>query len=125
MDFEELSYKTIGALINVHSKLGPGLLENIYQKALALELKEENLSFKSEAPIQVNYRGVDLGVSYRADFIIENQLILELKTVDYLLDVHRAQILTYMKLTGIKVGLLVNWNEDRIKDGIDRLVINL
>jgi GxxExxY protein len=125
MDFEELSYTTIGALINVHSKLGPGLLENIYQKALALELKAENLNFKSEAPIQVKYRGIDLGVGYRADFIIENQLILELKTVDHLLDVHRAQLLTYMKLSGIKIGLLVNWNEDKIKDGIDRLVINL
>ncbi len=107
MVFDELSNKVIGLAIEVHKNLGPGLLENIYRQCPAYELSESNLKFELEKEIPVNYKGIQFDCNYRIDLLIENTLIIELKSVEILLPVHEAQILTYMKLTQSPIGL---WN---------------
>jgi GxxExxY protein len=119
---EALSERVIGAAIRVHGALGPGLLESVYELALAEELRESGLGFERQKPVPIRYRGLILDNGLRLDFVVEDQIVLELKSVERILDVHRAQLLTYMKLSGCKVGLLLNFNVPRMKHGIHRFV---
>lgn len=120
--FDELSHRVIGCALNVHSALGPGVLESTYQKCLSHELNLNEIAHICEAPLPVRYKGVDIDCGYRIDLLIENNLIIELKSVKALEPIHEAQLLTYLKLSGIKVGLLINFNVPHLKDGIKRMV---
>lgn len=120
---EELTRKIIGAAIEVHRALGPGLLESAYQVCLARELTLQGIPFESEVLIPVVYKGVNLDAGYRADLIVDGKVVIELKAVESLLPVHEAQLLTYLKLTNCKVGLLINFNVPVLKDGIIRRVL--
>ena len=120
MEKDPLTGKIIGCSIEVHRALGPGLLESVYQQALAHELQLQGVAFKSEFPLPVNYKNVCLECGYRIDLFIEGQVILELKAVEEIKGIHKAQLLTYMKLANIKIGLLINFNVERLIDGITR-----
>lgn len=119
-----LSEKVIGAGIAVHQALGPGLLENIYEECLAIELKDQGIAFERQKMIPVVYKGHPLDLSYKADFVIENQMIVELKALEKILPIHEAQLLTYLKLSGIELGLLMNFNTVLLKDGIKRMALS-
>ena len=106
----DLVYKVNGAAIEVHKTLGPGLLESVYHKCMAKELSLRNINYMSEYKIPYSYKGIDLDIELRCDFIIEENLVVELKSVEYLLPVHKAQLLTYMKLLNVPKGLLLNFN---------------
>lgn len=123
MEFDELSHKVIGLAIEVHRQLGPGLLENTYKQCLAYELSQAKVSFQLELELPVKYKNILISCGYRVDMIVENKLILELKSVEKLLPVHEAQILTYMKIADLKTGLLINFNNKILKDGIKRFVL--
>jgi GxxExxY protein len=112
----------IDAAIKVHTLLGPGLLESTYEACLAHELKLRGLAITTQYPIDLVYEGLRLEVGYRADLLVENAVIVELKAVDKILSVHEAQLISYLRLTGFKVGLLINFHEERLKDGIRRRV---
>lgn len=120
---EELTQEIIGAAIEVHRHLGPGLLESVYQNCLARELSLRNLPFEQEKPLPVEYKGAQLDCGYRLDFVVADKVIVELKSVDIVLGVHEAQLLTYLKLTGYRVGLLINFNVTILKRGIKRMVV--
>jgi GxxExxY protein len=113
----------IGASITVHRELGPGLLESVYEKCLALELTKSGLQVSSQKEIPLTYKGLALESGFRADLIVENKVLIELKSVDQLLPVHTAQVLTYLKLTGLRTALLINFNVQLLKNGIKRLSI--
>ena len=115
-----LTGKVIGCAIEVHRTLGPGLLESTYQQCLAYELRLADLSFQLERSMPVAYKDLNLDCGYRIDCIVDNQVILELKAVDKIMGIHKAQLLTYMKLSGIATGLLINFNVKRLTDGIER-----
>lgn len=119
----ELTERIIGAAIEVHRALGPGLLESICQACLAHELALRSIAFEKEKPLPIEYKGLKLGCGYRLDFVVDGKVVVELKAVDSIHDVHRAQLLTYLKLTGCKVGLILNFNEAVLKNGIERLVL--
>jgi len=121
--FSHLSHEIIGAAIEVHKFLGPGLLESAYQKCLAHELSIRGIKFKSEFPIPIEYKNSKLDCGYRIDFMIEGSIIVELKSVDKLMPIHQAQILSYMKLTKIKHGFLINFNVELLKQGLKSLVL--
>ena len=121
-NLNRLSEKIIGCAIEVHRALGPGLLESVYEECLCHELKLQSLSFECQKPLPVSYKGVVLDSGYRLDIVVENQVVVELKTVEILLPVHEAQLLTYLKLTGIRLGLLINFNVPVLKDGIKRMI---
>ena len=121
----EVSNKIIGASIEVHKILGPGLLESAYEECLCRELSLNGLSFERQKPLPINYKGVHLDCGYRLDLVVENCVIIELKSIDALLPIHQAQLLTYLKLTGLKLGLLINFNIPVLKDGIKRVVNEL
>ena len=123
MKFDELSNKVIGFAIEVHRNIGPGLLESAYQQCLAHELHIAGIPFAIEHPLPVNYKNIKLDCGYRADFVVDNNLIIELKSVDSLAPIHEAQLLTYMKLAGVSVGLLINFNMVYLRDGIKRMVL--
>ncbi len=112
--FEELSNQLIGAAIKVHKELGPGFLESIYEQALKVELSESGLGFDSQKEIKVQYSGVEVGV-HRLDLIVEEEIILELKAVKELADIHFVQLRSYLKATGIKVGLLLNFSKPTLE----------
>lgn len=116
------THAIIGAALEVHKALGPGLLESAYQKCLALELEARGIPFLREVPIPLSFRGVRVDASYRADFICNRSVIVEVKSVQKLEGIHRAQLLTYLKLTRLKVGLLINFNVQRLSSGTIRLV---
>ena len=115
--------KVIGLAIEVHRELGPGLLESAYEECLCYELEKSGLSFRRQVPLPVTYKEVQLECGYRMDVVVEEKLILELKTVEKLLRIHGAQLLTYLRLSGIKTGLLMNFNTALLKDGIQRMVV--
>lgn len=119
---DSLSEKIIGAAIMVHRELGPGLLESAYEACLAYELRDSGLLVESQKPLPVVYRGVQLDCGYRLDLVVENQIILELKAIEKLLPIHEAQLLSYLKLSGLNRGLLINFHSQLLKDGIKRLV---
>lgn len=117
---KDLTDKIIGAAIEVHRVLGPGLLESAYQLCLAQECKMQKILFEEQVALKLNYKGIALESGYRIDFVFENRVVVELKAVEQVLPVHEAQLLTYLKLTGIRVGLLINFNTPVLKDGIYR-----
>jgi GxxExxY protein len=112
----ELSYKIRAAVFKVHAFLGPGLLESVYVAALTYELSALNLSVRTQVGVPVNYNGMLLELGFRMDLLIENQIIVEVKSVEALHDVHKKQLLTYLKLANKKLGLLVNFNVSSLKD---------
>ncbi|HKI60510.1 MAG TPA: GxxExxY protein [Mariprofundaceae bacterium] len=120
---DALTENVIGAAIEVHKQLGPGLLESAYQICLCHELKLKNIGYKSEVSLPVEYKGIKLDCGYRMDLVVENQLIVELKTAERILPVHEAQLLTYMKLSNIGKGLLLNFHTPVLKQGIKRMVL--
>ncbi len=123
MEQDPLTGKVIGCAIEVHRTLGPGLLESTYQQCLARELALQQVRFKLEQPLPVEYKGVHLDCGYRIDILVEDQVIVELKAVEEIRGIHKAQLLTYLKLSGIKTGLLINFNTQVLKDGITRLKV--
>tara|TARA_R110002020_G_scaffold258307_1_gene472017 strand:- start:35 stop:415 length:381 start_codon:yes stop_codon:yes gene_type:complete len=122
MTENEISSKIIGASIEVHKQLGPGLLESTYEICLAHELKLMGLEVKQQIPLPVIYKDVKLNAGYRIDMIVENKVIIEIKSVDALAPIHTAQILTYLKLKDLKLGLLINFNEIKVIDGLKRII---
>lgn len=112
----------IGAAINVHKALGPGLLESAYETCLVYELAQHGLKIIQQKPISVIYREVTLDCGYRLDLLVEDEVIVEIKSVDTLLPIHKAQLMSYLKLSGCPVGLLINFNVQLLKSGIVRLV---
>lgn len=122
MEFDKLSNKVIGCAIEVHRQLGPGLLESAYQRCLEHEFLLNQIRAQSQKELPIAYKGIDLENGFRIDFLIEDELILELKAVDRVHPIHEAQLLTYMKLAEVKTGLLINFNVERLKDGIRRFV---
>jgi len=123
MEFDILSNQVIGCAIEVHRVLGPGLLESTYEQCLAYELGQAGIGFTLQQALPVRYKGLKLDCGYRTDVLVQNTLILELKSVDVILGIHHAQLLTYMKLAGIKTGLLINFNVSQLKTGIKRFVL--
>jgi GxxExxY protein len=121
----ELSNKIIGAAIEVHKILGPGLLESAYEECLCRELDLNGINFERQKPLPVNYKGTHLDCGYRLDIIVENCVIVELKCVENLIPIHIAQLLTYLRLTNLKLGLLINFNVAVLKEGIKRVVSDL
>ena len=121
----EISGVILDSCIQIHSRLGPGLLESVYEAVLAYELKKRGLHSNRQSPIPVIYEDVRLELGFRADFIIEELVVVELKSVENLLPVHKMQVLTYLRLSGLKLGLLINFNVKLIKDGFVRVVNGL
>ena len=123
MKFDELSNKVLGCALEVHRELGPGLLESAYEQCLAYELNRAKVPFKLQVELPVEYKQIKLDCGYRMDLLVDDRLIVELKSVDQLLKVHEAQILTYMKLAKVRVGLLMNFNVELLRKGIKRFVL--
>jgi GxxExxY protein len=121
----QITERIIGAAMKVHSALGPGLLESAYEACLAFELTEEGLKVEQQKPLPLAYRGVRLDCGYRLDLVVGGAVIVEVKAVEALSNVHRAQILSYLKLSGCKVGLLINFNVQSLRSGIRRVVNGL
>lgn len=119
----ELTEQIIGAAIEVHKKLGPGLLESAYEECLCYELSQRSLSFERQLALPVNYKGIRLDCGFVADIVVENRVLIELKAIDAIHPIHEAQLLTYLRITGIRVGLLMNFNVPVMKDGIVRRVV--
>jgi len=120
---KDLTEKIIGAAIEVHKYWGPGLLESVYEKSLVRELELRGIEFKQQVELPLQYKGVDVGDGLRLDLIVEGSVVVELKVVKEFEPIHEAQLLTYMKLTGCKVGLLINFNKTTLKEGLKRFVL--
>jgi GxxExxY protein len=125
MDENEISYKVIGAAIELHKKYGPGLLESAWENALAYELREMGLDVQQQVGLPFIHKEMKMDVGYRIDLLVENKVIVEVKNVESLTEVHQAQLLTYLKLSGKKLGLLINFNKVILKDGIQRFANKL
>ena len=122
-NFDELSHQIIGCAIEVHRRLGPGLLESTYEQCLAHELTTHKIDFKLQHPMPITYKDVRIDCGYRIDMFVHEQIIVELKSVEQLTGIHEAQLLTYMKLANAPVGLLINFNAKILKHGIKRFVL--
>jgi GxxExxY protein len=120
-ELNSLSHRIIGCAMNVHRSLGPGLLENAYEECLTYELRDAGLFVERQKALPLVYREIKMDAGYRVDLLVENKIVLELKSVDFLNDVHIAQVLTYLKLSGCRLGLLINFNVAVLKDGVKRL----
>jgi GxxExxY protein len=125
MNENELSFKIIGIALELHKNIGPGLLESTYENALAYDLRENGLLVEQQVPMPFIYKEVKMDIGYRLDILVENKIIIEIKSVENLAPVHYAQLLTYLKLSDLKLGLLINFNSKLLKDGIHRIVNNL
>jgi GxxExxY protein len=125
MEENNLSYKIRGCIFKVYNSLGPGLLESVYEAALLYELNELDLFAVSQVPIPAIYNDIKLDLGFRADIIVEKKVLIEIKSVENIAEVHHKQVLTYLKLTGLKLGILVNFNSDDISNSIYRKVNNL
>jgi GxxExxY protein len=125
MNINKLSSRIIGAAIEVHKALGPGLLESAYEECICHELSLGGLSLERQKPLAVQYKGIDLDCGYRWDVVVENAIILELKSCDKIEPIHKAQLLTYLRLSGLKLGLLLNFNVPLMRDGIVGIVNEL
>ncbi|HEV8269952.1 MAG TPA: GxxExxY protein [Chitinophagaceae bacterium] len=125
MNENELSKIIVDCIFKVHKNIGPGLLESAYEECLFYELSRTGLLVERQKPLPLFYETIKMEIGYRLDFLIENKLVIEVKAVEALNDVHKAQVITYLKLSGCKLGLLVNFNVVLIKDGIKRIVNNL
>lgn len=123
-EINQITEKIIGAVIEVHRELGPGLLESAYETCLGFEMTERGLNIERQKPLPVDYKGNRLDAGYRLDLLVENQVIVEIKSVDHLDPIHQAQILSYLKLFGCKVGLLINFIVQVLKNGIKRVISN-
>ena len=123
MIYSELANRVIGCAIEVHKALGPGLLESAYQQCLCHELHLNDIVFQKEKPLPIHYKGCQLDCGYRVDVLVEDEIILELKSVEQLNRVHDAQILSYMKLMGLKHGFLINFNVPILKNGLKSFVL--
>jgi GxxExxY protein len=121
LGLNQLTEIIIGSAIEVHRATGPGLMESVYEQCLCYELSQRDLRFQREVELPVKYKGIKLDCGFRMDMIVEDAIVLELKTVDQLLPIHSAQLLTYLKLSGKKLGLLINFNEPVLKRGLRRL----
>jgi GxxExxY protein len=124
-ELERLGAVVVDSAFTVHSALGPGLLESAYQACLIHELQRRGMSVQCEVPFPVYYAGLAVDTGYRVDIVIEGEILIENKSVQVIAPVHRAQLLTYLKLSDKRLGFLINWNVPRIKDGIKRLVNHL
>lgn len=122
MLYEDLSEKIIGCAIEVHKNLGPGFLESAYEECLCYEFSREGLIFERQKSLSIEYKEITICNAYRVDLIVENSIIIEIKSVEAILPVHEAQLLTYVMLSGKKVGLLINFNEKALKNGLKRIV---
>ena len=122
-EVEQLAYGVIGAAIEVHRVLGPGFLESVYQQALGVELHLRRISFIPQAVVAVNYKGASVGEG-KLDFLVGNSLIVELKAVENLAPIHSAQVISYLKMTGHQIGLLINFNVPVLKNGIRRIILS-
>jgi GxxExxY protein len=120
MDRDPVTERIIGCTIEVHRALGPGLLESAYEKCLAFELDQRGIPFRQQLPVPVEYKGTRIECGYRIDLLVDDAVIVELKSVDQLAPIHEAQLLTYMKLARIRTGLLINFNQQRLVDGLRR-----
>ncbi len=120
---EDIAHKVIGAAIEVHKHLGPGLLESAYESCLAIELGQLGLSSEKQKLLPVLYKGHAVDAAYRLDFLVAGKLILELKTVERFEPIHTAQVLTYLRLTGLRLALLLNFNVSLLRDGIKRIIL--
>jgi GxxExxY protein len=121
---EKLTEEVIGAAIEVHRALGPGLLESAYEECLCHELNLRGLSFRRQVPLPVRYKGISLDCGYRLDIVVADELILELKCLEHILPVHEAQLLTYLKMTGMRVGLIINFHvANLVRGGIVRRIL--
>ncbi len=125
MTENDISYKVIGAAIEIHKSIGPGLLESAYENALAYDLKALGFNVRQQVPMPFIYKEVKQEVGYRIDLLVNSKVIIEVKAVETVAPVHFAQLLTYLKLSGIKLGLLINFNSKTLKDNIHRVVNNL
>jgi len=123
MEFDGLSNRVIRCAIEVHRCLGPGLLESVYRRCMCSEFALAGIRYETEKSLALEYKGLTLEAGLRIDLLVENELIVELKAVDKLLPIHRAQLLTYMKIAQTKTGLLLNFNSRILKDGMERLVL--
>ncbi len=124
MELNDITESIIGAAIEIHKEIGPGLLESIYQKCLVYELKLRGLNIETEVPISIQYKGLELKDACRADMIVENKVIVELKAVENIHPVYTAQLLSYLKMSSLSLGLLINFNVSRLADGVKRVVNN-
>jgi GxxExxY protein len=125
MNENELATLIVDRCYQIHKALGPGLFESVYEEILCYELTEAGLYFTKQTLIPVYYKNIILKLGFRADLIVEEKVIIEIKSIESIISVHKKQLLTYLKITGLKLGLLVNFNESLIKDGITRIVNNL
>jgi GxxExxY protein len=123
MEINQITHEILDSAYKVHTALGPGLLESAYQTCLVYELRKKGLRVEEEKPLSLVYEEVKLDCGYRIDILVENKVVVELKTVEAFTDVHTAQVLTYLKLSGNKVGLLLNFYTKSLKDGIKRLIL--
>jgi GxxExxY protein len=124
-NLNQLTEAIIGAAMEVHRTLGPGLLESTYEMCLCRELSIRGISFERQVPIAVEYKGVKLDCGYRADIVVDGMILVEIKAIDSLLPIHDAQLLSYLKLGGWKIGLLINFNVEMLKNGLRRRVLGL
>ncbi len=125
MTENEIASIVVNIFIKIHRKLGPGLLESVYEEVICYELRKHGISYSRQKSIKVYYDDVKLDIGFRCDLIIENKVIIEIKSVEYIAPVHPKILLTYLRLTGLKLGLLVNFNVALMKNGITRVVNNL
>ena len=125
MTENQLSYQIIGTALELHKNIGPGLLESVYENALAYDLRELGLDVKQQVAMPFVYKEIKMDVGYRIDIVVENKVIIEVKSVENLAPVYFSQILTYLKLSNIKLGLLINFNTKTLKEGIHRVVNHL
>ena len=123
LDSEDLTKQIIAVAIEVHRYLGPGLLENAYEECLCRELSLRHIAFQRQVPLPLEYKGVKLDCGYRMDLVIEGRVVVEIKAVESLLPIHEAQMLTYLRLAKVHIGLLINFNVPLLKQGIKRLVL--
>jgi GxxExxY protein len=121
MDINDLTREVIGAAIEVHKTLGPGLLESVYEECLCREFDLRKIPYERQKELPIEYKGIKLDCGYRLDILVADRLVLELKACESIQGIHEAQLLTYLKLTGIKLGLLINFNVRVLKDGIKRI----
>ena len=120
----KITEKIIGIAIDVHRALGPGLLESAYEACMFYDLKQTDMKIEQQKHLPILYKGIKLDCSYRLDFLVEDEVIVEIKSVEKLLPIHKAQLLSYLKISGLKVGLLINFNVKFLKNGIQRIVNN-
>ncbi len=124
METNDVTAQIIDAAIKVHNQLGPGLFESVYEEVLAFELIKRNLHVERQVPIPVYYDELKMEVGFRADLIVEKQVIVEVKSIETVAPVHKKQVITYLRLSGLKIGLLINFNEELLKNGLTRLFNN-